>query len=120
MSLSCSCEYEPSGEFGEWWWMGPHDFTTFEEYRRKRCSSCNDLIDIGSLCLPFERWRTPYTEIEERISGEEILMSPLYLCESCGEIYLNLDDIGICVDITKDVREDLKEYHRMTGFKIKA
>jgi hypothetical protein len=54
MSLSCSCgEWDGDG----WYWKQSGDFTTLTGKRRKRCVSCNELIDIGSECVEFERSR---------------------------------------------------------------
>jgi len=113
--LSCSCP-EWDGDPGTWAFYPPEDFITFSKKRRKRCSSCQELINSGSLCLEFERIRGPYTDIEERISGEEITMPSLFMCEKCGEQYLNLSAIGYCPGPTDNQLDLLKEYQEMTGF----
>jgi hypothetical protein len=41
------------------------------------------------------------------------------MCERCGEIFLNLSDIGYCLDIMDDMRENLKEYQYVTSWKEK-
>jgi len=115
MTLSCSCS-EFDRDYGSWCYYPPEYFTVFKEYRRKRCSSCNELIDIGADCLDFYRTRAPYTEIEENIMGEDIEMASLYFCESCGEIYLNLSSIGYCFSPTDNMQDHLKEYWALTGF----
>lgn len=115
MSLSCVC-YEWDMEPGSWMYHPPQDFSTFQAKKRKRCVSCNVLIEIWADCLKFDRTRSPYTEVEERIMGDEILISPLFMCETCGEIYLNLQDIGYCLNLGDDMRSCLKEYHELTGF----
>jgi len=115
MGLSCSCgDWE--GEPGSWTYFDPEDFIKFSKARRKRCSSCKKLIGIGDDCLEFLRERAPYTEIEERICGEEIPMSPLFMCEHCGEIYLNLSAVGYCLSPDNSMDEYLMEYHELTGF----
>lgn len=114
--LSCSCP-EWDGEPGTWAFFEPKDFVIFNSKRRKRCSSCTDLINIGAECLEFERLRSAYTEIEERILGEEIIAPPLFMCEKCGEIYLNLKDAGYCMSPVDVMQECLKEYWEMTGFR---
>ena len=117
MSLSCSCpDFSPENP-GDWWYFIPSDFSKLKTDKRKRCCSCNELINIGSDCLDFWRERLPYTEIEERISGEIIQISSLYMCETCGEIYLNLSDLGYCIDIKSNMQKCLEEYHAITGFK---
>ncbi len=115
--LSCTCS-EWDGDPGSWWYFIPNDFVQLNTKRRKRCSSCKELIDIGADCLEFERERYPYTDIEEKISGSEIDMPPLWMCEKCGEIYLNLQDIGYCLGPQDDMREALVKYHELTGFKV--
>lgn len=115
MGLSCSCP-DWDKEPGTWCFFPPDDFTVFQGKRRKRCCSCNELIEIGALHLEFHRERAPYNDIEERILGEEIPMMPLRMCESCGETYLNLSAIGYCLVPTDDMRECLAEYWEETGF----
>lgn len=94
----------------------PQEFSTFHGKRRKRCASCRELIEIGTDCLEFDRMRAPYTEIEQKIMGDEVPIAPWYMCEKCGEIYLNLQDIGYCLNLGEDMRDCLKEYHELTGF----
>lgn len=113
--LQCSCSVY--GDYpGSWWFYPPDDFSIFTERRRKRCCSCKELIDIGAVCIEFPRIRSPYTDIEESISGDEIDISPWYHCEACGEHYLNLEAAGYCLNLADDMRECLKEYHEITGF----
>lgn len=119
MGLSCSCP-DWDGDPGTWAYYPPNDFTALRASRRKRCISCKSLIDIGGDCLKFSRIRAPSTDIEERIMGEEIPMSPHYMCEKCGEIYLNLTDIGYCLDAYSDMNEAMAEYHEITGFEPMA
>lgn len=119
MGLSCSCP-DWEGEPGDWAYYPPDDFTIFtgigKKKRRARCSSCKKLIDIGTECLEFGRIRAPYTEMEQRISGDEIPIASLWQCADCGEQYLNLNAIGYCMSPTDDMRECLKEYHLISGF----
>jgi len=110
MGLSCSCgEWDGDG----WAFYSTGDFTTLQTKRRKRCCSCKELIDIGSTVVEFRRFRYAITEVEYKIygDGEEISMAPWYMCEACGEIYLNLDALGFCPDIEDDsMPELLREY----------
>ena len=128
MPLSCSCDWgdwEP--EPGDWqidWHESPDDFEPLKSKKRQRCKSCNTLIDVGSMSIRFERARYPYSEVEARIIGfywdnwEEptIKIAPVYICEKCGEIYLNLSSLGYCVSIGHNIKDDLKEYWELTGF----
>ena len=116
MSLSCTCYVDEDSEPGSWYYYPPDDFIKFSEKRRKRCCSCKELINLGSDCLEFARCRSPYTEIEEKISGDEIVISSWFMCDKCSEQYLNLTDIGYCVDLEDNMLELLKEYQELTGF----
>lgn len=110
MSLSCDCNYDDA--WYEWYANGFHPLQT---QRRRRCKSCKRLIDIGADCMQFHRSRDSRTEIEERIygdNGSDVPMASWYLCEECGEIYKMLSDLGFCMNLGEDMRENLKEYQR--------
>lgn len=127
--LSCSCDYEYEAEYGMWLYMGEHSwFVPLDASRRKRCCSCGELIDIGSLCIKHPRYRYPYSEIEAAIVGADpemceeppIRISDHIQCEPCGEIWLNLTDIGYeCLSPMESMVASLKEYHELTGFNSK-
>ena len=110
--LSCSCP-----DYGElsWYFYPPEDFVTFQMKRRRRCSSCNELINHGNLCLQFVRFRDPKSDIEERICGTEVPMSPLHMCEKCGDQFMNLDALGFCVNPEENMFDLLKEYRENYG-----
>ena len=111
--LSCSCNDDY-----EWdkWYMPPSDFTKFNGARRKRCISCRELIDFNTDCIKFENYRSPTSDIEERIWGHEVQLADSYACEKCGEIFLNLEELGYCVNLGDNFIEALKEYWELTGF----
>lgn len=117
MALSCNCDFEP--EPGDWYWYPPEDFTRMPVLkRRKKCVSCNSILEPKSLVLRFNRCKIPDTDVECKIYGVdgEIPLAAWYLCERCGEIWLNLADIGYkCVN-PNDVIKAQKEYWEMTGF----
>ena len=115
--LTCTCP-EYSGEPGTWFFYGQKDFEKFPTKRRKRCCSCKALINQGADCLRFERWRGPSNDIEDKIYGDdgEIRIADWFMCEQCGEIYMNLTDIGYCVMPNEHMEEYLKEYWEITGF----
>ena len=119
MSLSCSCdEWEGDG----WSWVSDDDFRKFEGKKRKRCCSCKELINIGADCIRFVRFRMAQDDIELRIYGDgnEIYIAPWFMCESCGEIFLNLESLGYCINLCDRMDDLLAEYHEMTGFKRRA
>lgn len=111
--LSCSCECEGYG----WWYTSKYDFTPLKTNRRRRCCSCGKLININALCIELCRYRSPQSDIENQIFGDEVSLASWRLCESCGEIYLNLGAIGYCYWAGDDLRENLKDYWDITGFK---
>lgn len=110
MSLSCSC---PDNDDAPWFFWPAEDFLLLETKRRKRCISCNKLIDLNSHCLIFPRFRYPQNDIELKIYNEdsELPLASYYMCEACGEQYLNLDAVGFCIDITDNMFDLLEEYH---------
>ena len=115
MSLSCSCdEWDGDG----WAYNYCNDLTKLKTKRRRRCKSCSNMINIGSDCLEFSRFQYPQDEITEKIYGEggEVPLASWFMCKCCGEIYLNLTDIGYCLQIDENMNNDLAEYHKMTGF----
>ncbi len=119
MSLSCSCDFDKDDH--ESWYYFPTNFTTLTTTKRKRCKSCDDLIDKGSVVVEFENWRHPTDEIEERCKGEEIQIASFFMCEKCGEIFLNLSALGFCMDLDySTMQRCLADYHQMTGFKQSA
>lgn len=136
MSLSCECDFDHDFEAGDWsYFTGFGDYVSdFEKLatsKRKRCCSCNELINIGSLCFRHPRYRYPYNDIEARIRGMFGLEDSLnnepcikiadhYHCERCGEIFLNLESLGYCIFPTSNMEDSLKDYHELTGFEFKT
>ena len=126
MPLSCSCDFDYEPEFGQIqinFWKQDHniDFEPLKTTKRKRCASCNVLIDIGSQSVEFPMVRYPRNEIEARIKGlsedpydweeAQIEAPSVYLCESCGEIYFNLESVGFeCVSPFENMPDLLSDY----------
>lgn len=107
MSLSCECDpYD-----GEWWYLKPKDYVTAPVLgRRHRCCSCKAFIKPLSLCGRFERERTA-TEFEEfRLGVTEIGLAPYWMCESCFDLYLSLEELGFCIELPDNMRELVREY----------
>jgi len=117
MGLSCSCDFEFDGD--GWFWTCNDKFTLFKHKRRKRCCSCNELISIDSECVELERFRWAKDDIEISIYGdcEDIPIASWYLCDQCGEHFLNLTYLGYCYNIGDNVMDMLDEYQKLTGFK---
>ena len=103
-------------------WTFHPDFVQFmgtRNHRRLRCCSCKKQINLGAPCIQFSRFRYPLNELEAKIYGDwdrEIDLADWFLCEACGEIFLNLDAIGYCVNLGESMPDLLKEYHELTGF----
>jgi hypothetical protein len=111
MPLSCKCgDWEGEGS-GYW---KPEAFTTLGTKRSRRCKSCKEKISPGDQCLEFQRFHYPADDVEIRIWGDngevEIPDSSWFLCESCGEIYINLEDLGFCVAPDENMDDLLSEY----------
>lgn len=107
MSLSCECNTDY--DYG-YYYTQPNDYSNLQTKRRKRCMSCNGLIDIGAICLIFPTWRSPNSDIEERIYGDEVGLADKYMCEDCGDIFFNLVNLGFCINTGIPMKEQLREY----------
>lgn len=108
MSLSCSCDFDASNF--EWWWENHSEFQSMKGKRRKRCCSCNELIDISADSVEFYAYRHPYNEKEECTLGYEIPIESKYMCEECGGLYFSLSELGYgCLDITVNIKEHVRE-----------
>lgn len=116
--LTCNCGYDDDGY--DWYYTPPDDFTVLDTSRRKRCLSCKKLIDKGAVCLKFERYRHPLTDVEEARYVDEVPLAPGYMCERCGELFFNLDALGFCGLFDEPMEDNLKEYWKLTGFKPKG
>lgn len=113
--LSCECpEYD--GGYHSWYYSLPDDFIKLETRRRKRCCSCQNLIDIGSDCLQFARGRNSRTDIEENIYGDEVPLAPWYMCQWCGEMFLTFEEHGFCPSIGDNMFENLQDYWDINGY----
>jgi len=111
MGLSCSC---PDWDGDGWYYIpASEDFTKLNTKTRKRCCSCKELIDVGADSLKFKRCRGPISDVEERICGDEVRIAPWYMCEKCGEQYMNLEDLGYCIYIGDNMFQLLEEYKEM-------
>lgn len=105
MGIACEC----SDDFD--YYVDKPFATELKTSRRKRCTSCKVLIDIGEDCLSFPSWRRPRSDIEERIHGDEVPLANVYMCEKCGNIYESLSELGFCVDLDEPMKYALSEYH---------
>ena len=109
MSLSCDC----GGDY-DWYYepYEPEDYTTLQTKRRRRCCSCNVLIDIGAICLRFYCHRPPRHDIEEGIYGDEVPMADKYLCEECSDLYFSFTELGFCINLGENMLDLVQEYQQ--------
>jgi hypothetical protein len=113
MSLSCECDSDWYPEPGdELYSCGVQEYSEFTLKRRKRCCSCSEFIEIGSLCVEQQRYKVPEDDIEINIYGEdgEIPISSHWMCEQCSDIYFSLEELGFCVWPGLNMNELLLEY----------
>ena len=113
MPLTCGCDYDDDYD---WVYYSPSDYSVLKHGRRKRCSSCKTLVDVGSVIAVFECFRKPKWEVEENIYGEdgEVPLADKILCEECADIYFSLRELGFeCVSPEENMRCLAKE-HRDT------
>ena len=127
MSLSCSCDSGRDIDPGDWsYWFHDKDlyFENLNTLRRKRCCSCGELINIGAVCIRFSRYRYPYNAVEAKIKHDDYLFEMNYepqikiadhfQCESCGEIYFNLTELGFeCLSPSENMPGMLEEYKEL-------
>jgi hypothetical protein len=109
--LSCSWDYE-ADRYAE----AHSGFAALSTKRARRCRPCKLKIKPGDTCLKFYCCRDPRSDYEENRFGGEVPMADAYLCESCGEIFFNLYELGCCVGIGHNMREKMRDYWEMTGF----
>lgn len=113
MSLSCGCD-----DFLDYdnWYEYPEDFTVYAGKRRVRCKSCSAMISPGEQHVAVPCFRSPLTDIEYKIMGEEVPLAPIRLCERCGEIMLALVNYGYCVDLNDSMPSQLREHWELVGY----
>ena len=115
MGLSCDCDIDWDPDPGDWYWNSvPRDYKTFEFKRRKRCCSCDELIGIGALTTEHTRVKTPGSDVEINIYGEdgEIAIASDWMCEKCSDLFLSLVELGYCVNPRDKMTELVEEHAR--------
>lgn len=116
MPLSCDCGLDDLDV--AWYYWPPNDYSIMPQRRaRKRCVSCDELIDHGATVAEFHRSRFANGDYEESRFGEgdpeAVTLASVYLCERCADLYFSLDDLGFCVSPYEDQRELVREYAAM-------
>jgi len=110
MSLTCSCD----GDY-DWYYDKPDDYSLLETNRRRRCVSCNDLIELGATVTLHTCWRPPNCDYEENRFGDEVQLANKYHCEKCADIEFNLTELGFCINLGDNMNDLLHDYHEVYG-----
>ncbi|MFK5949541.1 MAG: hypothetical protein QM500_12315 [Methylococcales bacterium] len=113
MGLMCECDSDWYPEPGEWIWTSvPSKYAPLPFKKSKRCCSCNELVSVGALAVEHPRARIPDTDIEVRIYGDdgEIPIASEWMCESCGDLFFSLSELGYCMNPREDMRDLVKQY----------
>ncbi len=111
--IGCGCGFFDNDEST---YTPPTRFSRLDTVRRRRCCSCQEMINIGDECVEFKRYRDARNDTEERFHGSEVHLAPWFMCESCGEMYLNLAWYGHCIPLPDDMRQLMREHRILTGF----
>lgn len=117
MPLSCSCDYDYYDDC-DWYYESPDDYHPLYRRRAVRCASCRSLIRPGETATLFRRWRSPRSDIECRIYGDdgEIPLAPMFHCETCADLFFSLRELGYeCIAPNEGVRQLVKEYAELQG-----
>lgn len=115
MSLSCICD-----DNFDYYATHDDDFSILE--KECKCKSCGKLIKPGNTVLKFTCWRHADEESDDPADiaaledGDVVHLDDEFFCERCGEIYLNLHELGYCLSTSNYMPDLLREYHLMTGF----
>lgn len=114
MSIYCPTDGESDCD---WYWeYGSGDGKPLDRKRSRRCCSCKARIAIGELAEVVRRYRGPGNDIEERIYGDEVPLSDWFLCETCNDLALSLDELGFCFELGGDsLKQQIAEYRQEQG-----
>lgn len=110
MSLTCSCDFDPS-DTNSWWWEGPGTLKVMPTLgRRRKCCACGEVINPGDEVLRFRRYRHAKSCIEEDIHGEHVPLAPLFTCEECSDLISAVEDLGMCYSLGEPIKDQIAEY----------
>lgn len=110
MGLTCECP-----DNLERWFYTDVCESTLKTTIRKRCASCSNLIELNSPVVKFHCLRFPTSYVEMRIHGDdgEIKLAPKYMCETCGDLYFSLNELGFCISLGDNMNDLVKEYAKV-------
>lgn len=115
MPLSCDAGYD-----FDYYADPADDFSIMD--KDCKCGSCGKKIQAGETVLRFHCWRPADPDSDDPVDiqaeedGDDVDLPDEYHCERCGEIYMNLLEIGYCLCSGEHMPSLLKEYQEMTGF----
>jgi hypothetical protein len=118
MPLTCYCIHDNDYE---WYYEPPQDYTTMpKRSRRVRCSSCKTLINPEDIVTEFPRERPTRGDIEEKIYGDLMPISSMWMCEDCSDMYFNFRALGFqCLSPDENMQDLLVEYRNITNEELK-
>jgi len=110
--LSCGCDFE--GDLDLPFYYIPNDFQTCKSFKKVRCVSCKKPLKRFDLSVKFSWFLLKGADYDDdyKINGVD------YMCEDCGEKYLNLTALDFCIQVGPGISMDdyMAEYHEITGF----
>jgi DNA-directed RNA polymerase subunit RPC12/RpoP len=102
----------------DWWWYAPSDEAPLATKRSRKCCSCGQKISVGDTSRKVPRYR-PATEFEEDrgIACDEVPMTDWYLCETCGDLYESITELGFCCQLGngESLKHQIESYRRDEG-----
>lgn len=111
MGLTCA-DYADGGD-GEWWFESNFNLYPLNTKRDRKCCSCGGHIKVGEQCAIVHRSRSPKNDIEERIYSDMVPMATWYLCETCDDLAVSLDELGFCFSLGDEpIADQIKEYRK--------
>lgn len=120
MSFACGCD--DWGDDAEWYWNGEKTAPLATKNSR-HCRSCKEKLAPGTDVRIYARFRSPHSEIEQKIHGDEVPLAPWYLCLPCADLMDALSAVNVCVDWTRPLADEVAEFNENyapSGFRLKT
>ena len=117
MGLSCDSD---GGDY-DWYWTSNFQYYPLLTKRSRKCCSCKERIAVGEESMIFRRYRDPRNYIEERIYDDEVPMAKWYLCETCGDLAISLQELGFCFTLGggESLKKQISDYRQAEAEYIK-
>lgn len=82
--------------------------------RARRCYSCRKKLEPEEPVMAIYRWRSPRTEVEEKIHGNEVPLAIKYMCSHCRDIFMKILEKDSSINIRLPCRMDdvFREYQK--------